>query len=179
MRSQFAAIILASSCLFAAGVASHASVTARKTAAPAASAGNSDLSAIKAAYKDRSYAVLTRSAGQMYGAAAPDFMFSDRSGAKINRGAAVQRAGAALSTLGRVVGSPSDPQALTYTVDIMSVTFSGNQAIVIESGQVHALSVSDASAGAFAKAASALSGVYRDVWVRTSQGWRQKSATKL
>ena len=179
MRSQSVAAIIILSCVAALGATVHASVSARKTTSPAVSNGNADVNSIKGAYKDRSYAFLTRSAGQVYSGSASDFILTDRGGARLSRTAAGQRASTAMSTLSRSIGMPSDPQALTYTIDIMSVTFSGNQAIVIESGQVHALSVSDASASAFASAAGVFSGVYRDVWVRTPQGWQQKSSRKF
>ena len=179
MRSSSIAAIFVASAILAAGAVGHASVFGRQSPARSSSAGNADLNSIKTTYQDRSYGFLTRSGGQFYHGAAPDFLLSDRGGAKFSRAASIRHANAAMSALSGAIGSASDPQALTYTFDILSAAFSGGQAIVIVSGQVRALSVSDASASTYASAAAVFNGVYRDVWVRTPQGWLQKSSHKL
>jgi hypothetical protein len=173
------------------GISGTASAKAHhKPAYVAKSSSNPDYKFIKAAYDYRSYGFVTRDCNRIYSYTTPDYVDTDLQGKRYDKTGCLKEAYAAFTVLDRREGEieadfkrrggQEISNVLAHKVTISSFTVKGNTAVVMETQSLHSnMHGVTADGKDHAESLQLANNVYRDVWVRSTQGWLQQSGTQI
>ena len=143
---------------------------------------NADYDFIKAAYDYRNYGYVTRDCNRIYTYTTPDFVLVDSAG-RHNKAACIRSTYSTLMTLYQIRGElekqTTFSETVTRTVDIKSIAVSQGRAVIVEVGTVHVSATAGEGASEATSNGDRVDGVFRDTWVRTSQGWLEQSSHKI